>query len=309
MFKRPRTDFWQVGIVPARIEDLDARRLSALCERIVWLPEAGRWRYLADPFGLVRGDALHVFVEAFDHAQKRANLERHEFGLADLAWRGKTTVLDRPFHLSYPQVFEHGGETWMVPESFQAGEIALYRALDASLDRWDREAVLLAGVPGADASLIEHGGRWWMFYTLVGPQARDQRELHIAHAPALAGPWTPLDANPVRVDRSGARPAGRPFVGRDGVLALPVQDSATGYGGATRLLRFPVLTPQRVEIVAGAERLTGDLASDSHTEGLHTLSACGEFTLIDVKRIDRSRGKQWLDMKRRLTRMHRLLGP
>jgi hypothetical protein len=144
-----------------------------------------------------------------------------------------------------------------------------------------------------------------MFYTLVGPNARDQRELHVAHAPRLAGPWAPLASNPVRVSRDGARPAGRPFVGRDGVLTLPVQDSSTGYGGATRLLRFPVLTPERVVVEAAAERLTGDLACSSHTAGLHTLTGCGGVSLIDVKRIDRSRGKQWLDFKRRLKRLIR----
>ncbi|MBW8847070.1 MAG: hypothetical protein JF607_19050 [Burkholderiales bacterium] len=308
MLKRPRTDFWQVGIVPIAVEDADAHALSAAREHITWLPDAGRWRYLADPFGLVRGDALHVFVEAFDYRVKRATIERHEFDLSfgpsDLRWRGQATVLDLPFHLSFPQVFEHDGETWMVPESFQAGEIALYRATDRSLDRWERQCALLSGLPGADASLVEHGGRWWMFYTLVGAGGRDQRELHVAHAPALAGPWTPLAGNPVRVNREGARPAGRPFVAHDGVLTLPVQDSSTGYGGATRLLRFPVLTPERVVIEAGAERLTGDLVSDSHTAGLHTLSGCaGGFTLIDVKRIDRSRGRQWLDFKRRLRRL------
>ncbi|MFN3305391.1 MAG: hypothetical protein ACK44A_16990 [Roseateles sp.] len=304
MLRRPRTDFWQVGILPLAVQDVDAQALAAVRERITWLPDAGRWRYLADPFGLVRGDALHVFVEAFDYRIKRAHIERHEFARDGLAWRGRMTVLDKPFHLSYPQVFEQGGETWMVPESYQAGEIALYRATDASLDRWTRECALLGGVPGADASLIEHDGRWWMFYALVGPRARDQRELHIAHAPTLTGPWTPLPANPVRSSRDGARPAGRPFVGHDGVLVLPVQDCSTGYGGATRLLRLPELTPERVVIDAGTERLTGDLVSSTHTAGLHTLTGCGDaYTLIDVKRIDRSRGRQWLDFKRRLRRL------
>lgn len=303
MLRRPRTDFWQVGIVPVPLPDLDAHSLHAARNRITWLPDPGRWRYLADPFGLVRGDALHVFVEAFDYRIKRATLERHEFGLPDLRWRHHATVMDKPFHLSYPQVFEHDGDTWMVPETYQAGEIALYRAADDSLDQWERECALIGGVPGADASVIEHQGCWWMFYTLVGAGARDQRELHVAHAPDLAGPWSPLATNPVRVNREGARPAGRPFVGRDGVLVLPVQDSSTGYGGATRLLRFPVLTPAHVEIDVGTERLTGDLASATHTDGLHTLTGCGDFTLIDVKRIDRSRGRQWLDLQRRWRRL------
>lgn len=303
MLRPPRTDFWQVGIVPLALADVTPDTLAAARDRITWLPDAGRWRYLADPFGLMRGETLHVFVEAYDYRVKRATLERHALRLADLQWQGCTTVMRQPFHLSYPQVFEYGGQTWMVPETYQAGEIALYRATDESLDHWQREGALIGGVPGADASLIEHQGRWWMFYTLVGPGARDQRELHMAHAPALTGPWTPLPSNPVRVNRNGARPAGRPFIGHDGVLTLPVQDSATGYGGATRLLRFPVLSPTQVSIEAGPERLTGDLVSNTHTAGLHTLTGCGPYTLIDVKRIDRSRGRQWLDLKRRVRRL------
>lgn len=60
MLRRPRTDFWQVGIVPARVETIDAAALHAARAQISWLPDAGPWRYLADPFGLVRGDALQI---------------------------------------------------------------------------------------------------------------------------------------------------------------------------------------------------------------------------------------------------------
>jgi hypothetical protein len=303
MFEAPRSDFWQVGIVPARIETLDAARLAALADCIVWLQDADRWRYLADPFGLVRGERLHVFVEAYDYRIKRAWIERHDFDLASLQPLGHRAVLAGARHLSYPYVFEHEGEVWMVPECHQAGEIALYRATDARLDHWERDCALLPGVAGADASLIEWQGRWWMFYTVVGPRRQDQRELHIAHAPRLTGPWTLHPRNPVRDDLAGARPAGRPFVGLDGGLVLPVQDSSGGYGSATRLLHINSLSPDHFEAGLSTERLTGDLASASHGAGLHTLSACGELTLIDVKRIDRSRGRQWLDLKRRVRRL------
>ncbi len=302
MFRRPRSDFWAVGIVPMAIRQVDAASLAASRDRVVWLPPAPPWHYRADPFGLVRGDALHVFVEAYDYRTKHAVIERHELGLADSRWRASRVVLARPFHLSYPNVFEHAGETFMVPESAQAGEIALYRATDG-LDTWQRECALLAGVPGADASLIEHDGRWWMFHAIVGPGARDQRELHVAHASALTGPWHPVAGNPVRVDRSGARPAGKPFVDASGRVVLPVQDSAGGYGSALRLLRFDELQPDRVRCTDTSVRLTGDLVSSDHTEGFHTLSACGEFTLFDVKRIDRSRTRQWLDLRRRARRL------
>jgi len=43
--------------------------------------------------------------------------------------------------------------------------------------------------------------------------------------------------------------------------------------------------------------------SPDHAQGFHTLSSCGPLTLIDVKRIDRSRSKQWLDLRRRARRL------
>jgi hypothetical protein len=303
MIRRPRTDFWKVGIVPAPIEELDAEHLEHLSDRIVWLPDAGRWRYFADPFGLIRGSALHVFVEAFDYRTKHAVIERHELELPGLRWRSAKVVLSRPFHLSYPNVFEHEGRICMIPESAKANEIALYRAVDDSLDAWERECALIDGVAGADASVIRHGDRWWMFYAIVGPDRRDQRELHAAHAPALTGPWQPVACNPVRADLAGARPAGRPFHDAAGKVVLPLQDSTGGYGSALRLFRFEALEPTLVRCEPTSVRLTGDMASPDHAQGLHTLSACGPFTLIDVKRIDRSRDRQWLDLRRRARRL------
>jgi hypothetical protein len=46
--------------------------------------------------------------------------------------------------------------------------------------------------------------------------------------------------------------------------------------------------------------LTGDLATADYPDGLHTFSACGDLTLIDVKRIDRSFGRHIVNLKRKL---------
>jgi len=302
--KRPKSDFWTVGVVPERLDRLSPERLRELRDRIVWMPEAGDWRYYADPFALREGDALHVFVEHFDYRTKRADLQRLTLNLADGAWSAPRPVLRQPFHLSYPFVFEHEGQVWMVPESSQAAEVALYRAVDGAerWERWERVCALLPGVHAVDASLLRHDGRWWMFYAVIGPDKRDQRELHVASADALQGPWTPHPANPVRSAHDGARPAGTPFVDAGGRVTLPVQDSRTSYGGATRWLRFDRLTPEAVEVRALPATFTGDLAHPEFLSGLHTMSACGDLTLIDVKRIDRSRHRQWLDWKRRVRR-------
>ncbi len=302
MISRPTTDFWQVGLVPAPIVSLlEPAVLRDLRERIVWMPEPGPWRYLADPFGVRRGAATHVFVEAYDYRTKHAVIEHHEFGPA-LDWRGKNLALSRPFHLSYPYLVEEGGEVFMIPESHRANEIALYRARTFPGD-WVYETTLLARLQGAEASLIRFEGRWWMFFTIVGPKARDQRELHIAYARSLTGPWLLHPQNPIINDRAGARPGGTPFLASDGVLTLPVQDCSRTYGGAIRFLRFKVLSPGFVSWDYLMPSLTGDLITPTHREGFHTLARCGDLTLIDTKRVMRSWTRWAVDFERRAARL------
>ncbi len=298
----PKSDFWRVGVVPAPYSSLlDPSALAAQCERIVWLPDPGPWRYLADPFGLQRHGRTHVFVEAFDYRTKHAVIEHHELD-DKLAWIGGRTVLASNAHLSYPFLIEDGGEIFMIPESQRLGEIALYRARDFPGD-WVRETPLLSGVPGAEASVVRYAGTWWMFFTVVGPQARDQRELHVAWAEKLTGPWRLHPLNPILNDRTGARPGGTPFVGSDGFVTLPVQDCSRTYGGAIRFLRFTTLEPNRITTEHLVPRLTGDLVSPTHRDGLHTFSRCGKLTLVDAKRISRSFARYGVNLRRHVGRL------
>jgi hypothetical protein len=165
-----------------------------------------------------------------------------------------------------------------------------------------RETALLSGVPASEASLLQHEGRWWMFFTVVGPRARDQRELHVAYADQLTGPWRLHAANPILDDRSGARPGGTPFIARDGAVILPVQDCSETYGGAIGLLWFTRLTPEHIALQKLGVRLTGEMFSDTHQDGCHTLSACGDLTLVDTKRIMRSWSRHWVNLRRTLHR-------
>jgi hypothetical protein len=300
MIRSPRSDFWQVGIVPMPIKAfLDPSHLPTLADRMVWLPDPGPWRYLADPFGLCRNDATHVFVEAFDYRTKRAVIEHHELGF-DLAWRGKSVVLRGPHHFSYPYIIEDQGEVFMLPECHHSGELVLYRAKKFP-GEWVREAVLLSGIPVAEASVVRHGGHWWMFYTVVGSNRRDQRELHVAFADRLTGPWTRHALNPVLEDLSGARPGGTPFLCPDGDIILPVQDCSTTYGGAVGMLWFNRLTPDSVVLTKLGVRLQGSHFSTSHQDGCHTLSGCGDLTLVDAKQIVRSWDRHRINLQRRFS--------
>jgi hypothetical protein len=105
--------------------------------------------------------------------------------------------------------------------------------------------------------------------------------LFIFHAAALRGPWLPHAANPVKCDLRSARPAGPLFLmGED--LCRPAQDCSVTYGGAVVVNRIERLTPTEF-VERPFARLT-PATRGPFPDGLHTLSAAGNLTLVDGKR-------------------------
>lgn len=241
------------------------------------LPDDGQ-RFYADPFPIAHQGERFVFVEEYIHAIEKGIVSAQRLGPDGPIGRPEP-VLEEPHHLSYPFVFEREGAVWMVPESGAAETIDLYRA-EAFPGGWVKQATLVSGVVASDATLLEHGGLWWMFATVCeapygGGSFSDA--LHLWSAPDFRGPWTPHPGNPVLVDIATARPAGR-IVSRGGSLIRPVQDCSKGYGSALALARIDRLDTegyaQTVETVLRA----GPLWRGSR---LHTLNRCEAFEFID----------------------------
>lgn len=289
-----RKAIWRTAIVRARAEDIAARgTLEGL--DIKWLPPGPRFTFLADPFGLWRDGVLHLFVEAFDYRDRHGRIDVLRFDAA-LNPIDRATCLAEPWHLSYPFVFAAEGETWMLPEANRSGTLTLYRAADFPL-RWEKAASFALDTPAVDATPLFFEGRWWLFYSASHGAAARQSHLHVAYADRIAGPWTVHPGNPVRIDRASARPGGTPLI-VDGRPVLPVQDCTQSYGGALRLLTIATLTPTAVAAEAGPA-IVAPPGARPFTDGLHTLSACGDVTLVDAKWNAVSPAGLLVDLRRR----------
>jgi hypothetical protein len=290
------TELWQTGIVHAPAERLlESEALEAA--KITWLPDPGAFRFNADPFGISHDGGFTVLVEALDYRVKRGEIHYYTYA-ADWSLIRKGLALRAPFHLSYPSLIEDGGDIFMLPEASRSGKLTLYRA-ERFPDRW-QPATDLLDIPAIDASVVWHDGQWWMFYALPGEDNRAMRELYVAHAPSLKGPWTQHVGNPVRTGLDTSRPGGTPFV-HDGKIHLPVQNCVGGYGVGLNVLRIDELTPDWFAAEVVSSLGPGNLLP-GYGNGLHTLSACGDVTLIDVKRLEASKARAWIDLERRITR-------
>jgi len=232
-------------------------------------------RFFADPFVLERDGLFHVFIEELPH-DSGIGLISH-FTISET---GDATVprpvLQTETHLSYPFVFEHDGETWMMPESSMSGGLDLYRCTRFP-DAWTHEARLLEG-RFHDATLFTHEGRLWIAAATDVLQSSTWDALSFFYADTLLGPWTPHAGNPVLVDARLARPAG-PLWRSGGDLFRPAQDCSDGYGSKLSLRKILHLTPTEF-----AEETVGTLRfnPEARISGPHTISRAGRLEIIDL---------------------------
>jgi hypothetical protein len=202
--------------------------------------------------------------------------------------------LDLPFHMSYPCIFEEGGETYCVPEVYQSKSASLYRR---HAGRWELVRVLIDGAPIVDPTLFKHAGRYWLLCTLQNDGAWGNQKLYAYHAPALDAEWTAHPHNPVKCDIGSTRPAGNVFE-LDGELYRPSQDCSATYGGAVVINHIAKLTPTEYEerSVARIEPVAGS----PYPAGFHTLNATGTGVVFDGKKF----AFDWLAWRKNRGRFH-----
>lgn len=273
-------DIWRPLIVEAPIDAvLRAGGIDGFAHR--WLPQEDFLCFLADPFGIERDGVRYVFVEQYDYRTRHGTIECLAYaGGGELVDRRR--VLAEPWHLSYPFVFESDGALYMLPEAHRSGGLTLYRATEFPW-RWERAGAMVLDGAAIDATPLFHDGLWWLFHAVAGPgEGVKTGALFAAWAEHIGGPYTPHPGNPVRTGSDASRPGGTP-VWLDGTWVLPMQDCRRTYGGAIRPLAIHRLTTTAFEAEAGAA-IVAPAGFAPFDAGLHTLSAVGDATLVDVKR-------------------------
>jgi hypothetical protein len=221
--------------------------------------------FVADPFLLRRHDRLFLFFEAW----------RRGSGQGDIAWaeqdargvfRFSGIALDEPFHLSYPFVFEHGGEVYLIPESKARREVRLYVARPFP-NRFALRRVLLSGKGYADSCLVAWHGR---FYLFTSP---DNGTLELFYADTLEGPYRPHARSPVvSEDDCAARPGGRPIVWQGRIIRFAQCDRPV-YGTSVRAFEVTELSPSGyAERPVGRDPLLAGSGAGWNAGGMHQLA-------------------------------------
>lgn len=182
----------------------------------------------ADPFLWFQDGTYYLFIEEKLYSTNIGRILCLTLD-ANLKVKSSEVVLEKPYHLSYPFLFQHQGELYMVPESHQNNRIDLYKCRNFP-SQWEFEKTLIPDIRAVDATLVEKDNKWWLFANSFekGGSSWDTLHLYMADDP-LSDRWTAHLQNPVVKDIHSARPAGR-FLLKDGCLIRPSQGSFLRYG-------------------------------------------------------------------------------
>lgn len=191
-------------------------------------------KFVADPFLVQEDETWYLFFEVYNQNTKQGDLAVATSSNAR-NWRYQQIILDEPFHLSYPYVFKWQDEYYLIPESFEANSIRLYKAEEFPT-KWTYVTTLVDNVERVDNSIVYFNDKWWLF---AAPTSNDT--LHLYFADDLLGPWQEHPQSPiVEGNTHMARPSGRvlvyegrlyrytmdvnPAVGTHQVMALEITD-------------------------------------------------------------------------------------
>lgn len=266
--QRTTTKEWQIGLRAA----VSHNPLDKSLEGFRWV-DAPKGSYLADPFLFEQGDNTWLFAEEYVYARGRGRISCAEIR-SDGSLREWQPVLDMPYHLSFPHIFQYDGDVYMIPESAEDFSVSLYRAEEFP-NRWYKVAELWNG-PGLD-TVVHRQENTWYFFTSIQQQSALPPQLLLFTADDLFAPWQLHESSPLHINVRYGRNAGRLFnEWKTGHVIRPSQDGLGGYGSRLNFHSVSELDKRNY-----AEHLERTLLPPDGFSGIHHFDRSSRWEVID----------------------------
>jgi len=239
--------------------------------------------FLADPFVIKKNNRTICFVEDYCYKQKRAHIAAIEI-IDQKQYKMLGPVIEEPYHMSFPYLFEYEDELYMVPETSEGNAIRLYKCIEYPL-KWEYQKDIFSDVKAVDSMFFVYQERWWMLTNMSTKNNDDGASQLMAYYSdnPLSDNWIAHEQNPLIFDSSIARNGGI----LDLASPLPVRSRQkqgfNAYGVALTLARITELTPSSY-----SEEEIGQISPDffSDINRCHHIHSNGEYTVYDFLRTE-----------------------
>ena len=234
----------------------------------------------ADPFPIEEDGKLYLFAEEII-GKGLGKIICFEYSDKEKRFTNPTSVIQKDYHLSYPNVFKYKDQWYMIPETGETGKVIIFKSIDFPY-QWEEVSVIIENKKLYDVTPFEYQNRWYCFATERFSKScspNDLLNLYLLDNGPL-GNWRLHPSSPIKVDVRGGRSAGKIFE-RDGKTFRPAQLGAPKYGYATQFYEILHLDEENYQ-----EQLVDTILPNWQKNLLatHTFNTLNGWHFIDYQR-------------------------
>ncbi|EOV3437947.1 hypothetical protein ACOW85_001313 [Vibrio parahaemolyticus] len=230
--------------------------------------------FMADPFIITENGKSYVFYERYCYKKNKGIISVY-----DMDKNIHQDIIEEHYHLSFPFVFFHIDKYYMIPQS-ENKQIDLYEAVNFPFE-WKFKKSLLSSEEKnfSDTVLVFVDNCWFMFTNEFTRNENSNRFMNIYYANSIFDEFYPHDNNPVKINDSETRNAGK-IIFLDGDMLRFSQDCSESYGQSMKVMKINKLTKHEYQ-EESIDKIKPDFFND--IIGTHTLNFNDEFLVTDYK--------------------------
>ena len=235
--------------------------------------EAGA--FWADPFIINDSGNNWIFFEELDHKTRLGKIS--VINLQDGKPLKKEVVLEKPYHLSFPNVFKFEKDYYMMPEESASNEQNIYKATRFPF-QWEKYKTIFKNIKMVDSVFIFHDGRYWLFFNKIEDFEYENNERVYVYSSTdlFSDDWESHPQNPVVIDKTRARNAGK-IRKEEGHFIRVSQNCKVTYGENVYKNKITHLSLEKYT----EEKQVYNPKFNSYY-GFHTLNSAGNLSVIDL---------------------------
>ncbi|MCH5315041.1 MAG: hypothetical protein J1E81_03930 [Eubacterium sp.] len=237
------------------------------------------YRYwTADPFLVKENGKYYLFFEAYDRLKRKGLLGYRE--ITDNSFGDIKIIYESNKHLSYPFIYKNDDTYYIVPESNKQGELFRLKCTGFP-DKWEKETLLLKdNLVDTTIYTDSDGVNYYISERVDERNIFDRVDLFYEEN----GELKECESNPVKVDASNARGAGKLFEFED-KLIRPSQDCDKAYGEKLNFNQVLSISKNGFKEKPYRTICVNEIKLDKNYNfvGIHTYNRLDNVEVIDLK--------------------------
>lgn len=266
---------WNIAI--RKKEDISLWEKGGESKPFTVLPNTLRY-WAADPFIISVEEKDYLFFEMFDRLKSKGLIGYRELNEKKV---GKMKIAyEANHHLSFPFIFKHEGNYYIMPEYSEGKELFVLKATHFP-DKWEKVENWMDGKRLVDSVLVDYEGNNYLFTQDLGTgYSSEELTLFVRSGDE----WVPHRENPIVKSLANSRLGGKTFFDKNQLIRV-AQDCENGYGTQLHFNRINTLNEFNYEEELLKTISLKDINVDSKEAfcGIHTYNFDERYEVIDLK--------------------------